>query len=205
MILNNNKTLSGKAALTIAGLLLFLAGFVIFMGIITGEMLYTLDFNTRNNYISELAAALPEGAITPRLSATIFNVSMVIGGVMLLLSSYLISVASKKLLTSIPLGLFGLGIIGVGVFPGDVVPWHGIFANILFLAGGIGAITSFRVVLSPLRYVFIVLGFITLVMLFAYPHFVPLLGVGGAERWVFYPQVFWITGFGGYLLGLKDR
>jgi len=193
-----------EARLTRAGLLLFISGFVIFMGIITGEILYTLDFNTRDNYISELAAALPEGTITPQPSAGIFNVSMMISGLMVLISSYFTYSAGKRLLTSIPLGLFGLGILGVGLFPGDVIPWHGIFANLLFLAGGIGAITSLRIVLSPLRYIFILLGTTSLVLLFTYNHFVPLLGAGGVERWVFYPLVFWIMGFGGYLLGLKD-
>jgi hypothetical membrane protein len=187
-----------------AGLLLFLAGFMIFMGIITGEILYTLDFNTRDNYISELAAALPEGTITPKTSAGIFNVTMMISGLMIIISSFFTYTAGKRLLTSIPLGLFGLGILGVGVFPGDVSPWHGIFAYLIFLAGGIGAITSFRMVLSPFRYISILLGSIALVLLFSYNHLIPMLGVGGAERWIFYPLVFWIMGFGGYLLGLKD-
>jgi hypothetical protein len=30
-----------------------------------------------------------------------------------------------------------------------------------------------------------------------------LVRVGGAERWLFYPVVFWITGLGAYLSGLK--
>ncbi len=192
------------ARLRNAGLLLFISGFVIFMGIITAEILYTLDFNTRDNYISELAAALPEGTITPQPSAGIFNITMMISGLMVIISSYLIYSAGKRLLTSIPLGIFGLGILGVGVFPGDVIPWHGIFAYLLFLAGGMGAITSCRMVLSPLRYIFILLGTIALVLLFTYNNFVPMLGVGGVERWVFYPLVFWITGFGGYLIGMKD-
>ena len=204
MKINQTRNRSRKSPLANAGALLFIAGFLIFMGIITGEILYTLEFSTRNSYISELAAALPEGTITPRLSAAIFNITMMISGLMVLLSTYFILSSSKKLLAGIPLGLFGLGILGVGVFPGDVVPWHGIFANIIFLAGGIGAITSFKIVLSPLRYIFIFLGCIALVFLFSYNHFVPVLGVGGVERWVFYPLVFWITGLGGYLLGLKD-
>lgn len=27
------------------------------------------------------------------------------------------------------------------------------------------------------------------------------LGVGGVERWIVYPIVLWITGFGGYMAG----
>ena len=44
-----------------------------------------------------------------------------------------------------------------------------------------------------------------LFFLSAYKYFIPYLGVGGTERWVFYPTLFWLTGLGGYLLGIKDE
>ena len=44
-----------KTETTISGVLIFLAGLIIFMGIITGEIFHKLNFNTRDNYISELA------------------------------------------------------------------------------------------------------------------------------------------------------
>ncbi|WP_254662945.1 hypothetical protein [Haladaptatus sp. W1] len=31
-----------------------------------------------------------------------------------------------------------------------------------------------------------------------------VLGSGGVERWVAYPLLLWVTGFGGYLLGDPD-
>jgi hypothetical membrane protein len=99
---------------------------------------------------------------------------------------------------------FGAGITGVGVCPGNVVPWHGIFAIVIFLTGGIGAVTSFKIVKGPLKYILICLGIISLILLFFAKHFIPLLGVGGAERWLFYPEVFWIMGLGGYLLGYTN-
>jgi hypothetical membrane protein len=194
-----------KSSLTISGLLLFIAGVIIFMGIITGEIFYTLPFNTHDSYISELAAALPPNTIVPEPSATIFNLTMIISGLMVMISTYFVQITFKKLLSGIPLGLFGLGLLGVGIFPGNIAPWHGLFALLLFVSGGIGAITSVRIVSSPLRYVFITLGMIALVFLVAYNSFVPALGVGGTERWVFYPIVFWICGLGGYLLGLKPE
>jgi hypothetical membrane protein len=197
--------LNNITKLSLSGLLFFIAGFFIFMGIISGEIFYTLEFNTRDNYISELAAALPPVTIVPQPSATIFNVTMITSGIMIIIATYFLQISFKKLLTSIPLGLFGLGLLGVGIFPGNVVPWHGLFALVLFVAGGIAAITSFRIVSSPLRYVFILLGIIALVFPIAYNSFVPALGVGGTERWVFYPIVFWITGLGGYLFGLNDE
>lgn len=196
---------SEKAPLLFSGIFLFISGFIVFMGIITSEMLYTLDFTTRNNYISELASALPQGTPTPQPSGIIFNASMIISGLMIMISALFCFIAGRRLLSSILIFLFGIGFLGVGIFPGDVAPWHGIFANVIFIAGGLGAILSFRIVRAPLSYIFIFLGMVSLIFLFFYNHFVPLMGVGGAERWVFYPQVFWITGLGAYFLGLRTK
>lgn len=192
------------AAIKISGMLLFLSGFLIFMGIITGEMFYTLPFNTRGNYISELAAALPPNTVTPPISAAIFNLTMIFTGIMVVVAGSLLQKTSKKLIATIPLMMFGAGITGVGICPGNVVPWHGIFAIVIFLTGGIGAITSFMIVKGPLRYVLICFGIISLILLFFTKNFIPLLGVGGAERWLFYPEVFWIMGLGGYLPGYTN-
>jgi hypothetical membrane protein len=173
-----------------AGLLLFIAGFTLFMGIVTSEVFYTLDFSSRNSYISELAAALPDGLNTPQPSGNIFNSIMMLSGLMIIIASFFITKKTRKLLSGIPICLFGVGILGVGIFPGYIAPWHGIFAFTLFLSGGLAAITSFKIVNSPLRYVFIIIGIVSLTILFSYNLLVPSLGVGGAERWVFYPLVF---------------
>ena len=205
----NNKTRlalnNPGTAIKISGIFLFLSGFLIFMGIITGEMFYTLPFNTRGNYISELAAALPPNTVTPPISAAIFNLTMIVTGIIVAAAGFILQMTSKKLIATIPLMMFGTGITGVGVCPGNVVPWHGIFAIVIFLTGGIGAITSFKIVKGPLRYVLICFGIIALILLFFANKFIPLLGVGGAERWLFYPEVFWIMGLGGYLLGYTNR
>ena len=194
-----------KASLTKAGLLLFMAGFLIFMGIITGEIFYPLEYSTRNNYISELAASIPPSTLVPEPSGTIFNVSMIFAGLMIMLAGYYVQVIFKKYTATIPLGLFGLGILGVGVFPGYMVPWHGIFALIVFISGGAGAILSARIVKPPLRYIFIFFGIIALTLTVFSKFTNPYLGVGGSERWLIYPIVFWITGLGTYLLGIKDE
>lgn len=187
-----------------SGLMLFLAGFIIFMGIITGEIFYTLPFSTRSNYISELAAALPPNP-TPVLSANIFNWTCIISGVLIMIPAYLILKSNKKLLLTIPLGIFGLGFLGVGLFPGDMPPYHIIFALLIFLSGGMGAIMSFKMVVGPLRYVLMCFGIASLIFLFFGKFFVPSLGVGGQERWLLYPEVFWIMGLGGYLLGTTKK
>ena len=50
-----------KSSLTNSGLLLFLAGFMLFMGIITGEIFFKKNYNTRDSYISELGAPSATG------------------------------------------------------------------------------------------------------------------------------------------------
>jgi hypothetical membrane protein len=194
-----------RASLKKSGLLLLLAGFMIMMAIITGEIYFKKAYNTRDNYISELGAPVAPENVASEPSASIFNYTMIISGLMIMIATFFMHRIFKMLLTTIPAGLFGFGILGVGIFPGNIAPWHGIFAVVLFIAGGIGAITSFRIVSAPLKYIFIFLGIITLIFLFGYKYFVPYLGVGGAERWVFYPTLFWLTGLGGYLLGIKDE
>jgi hypothetical membrane protein len=193
-----------RASLSKSGILLFLAGFMIFMGIITGEIFYDSGFTTRDNYIIKLASSLsPETAIH-QPSASIFNYTMIVSGIMVIIATWFVQNVFKKYLSTIPLFLLGAGMSGVGFFPGNIVPWHFIFALIIFISGGIAAITSFKIVCSPLRYIFMFFGIIALVFLLFNKLFIPGLGVGGAERWLFYPIVFWITGLGAYLLGIKD-
>jgi hypothetical membrane protein len=194
-----------RSSLTKSGLLLFFAGCIIFMAIITGEIFFKKAYNTRDNYISELGAPMPHETVKPEPSVAIFNYSMIISGLMIMVATFFIQKIFRKLIMTIPLGLFGTGICGVGIFPGNIAPWHGIFALVLFIAGGLGAITSSKILTAPLKYVFMLLGIITLIFLVAYKYFVPYLGVGGTERWVFYPAIFWLNGLGGYLLGIKDE
>jgi hypothetical protein len=68
--------------------------------------------------------------------------------------------------------------------------------------GGLMAITSFKIVSSPFKYMGILFGLITLVTLYTASFFIPIIGDGGTERWVAYPVVLWLTGLGSYLLGL---
>jgi hypothetical membrane protein len=193
-----------KSSLTKSGTLLFLAGFIIFMGIMTSEMLYRAPYNTHDSYISELATASSNTQTIQKNAATLFDTTMIVTGLMVLIASLYVQKIFKRYISSIPLGLTGIGLSGVGVFPGNVAPWHMVFALTIFFSGGIAAITSFRIVRSPLRYLFIFFGLVTLTFIFLNKYLSKEFGAGGSERWIFYPVVFWLTGFGTYLLGLKD-
>lgn len=194
-IMKNQKNL--------AGVLLFIAGIIIFMGIITAESYYPLGdpYTTRENEISDLGATKPPNSIIKQPSANIFNTTMILTGIIILCATFLLQLESQNLLLTVPLGVLGIGVVGVGIFPGNITPWHSIFAFILFTAGGIGAILSYRFTRFPINLVFLVLGVIALFFLFFNELFIPYLGKGGTERFVAYPILFWMIGIGSYLMG----
>ncbi|MFC7081145.1 DUF998 domain-containing protein [Halorussus caseinilyticus] len=135
---------------------------------------------------------------------------MVLSGALVLVATYFVHRTFGRRVVSVPLALFGVGVLGVGVFPGNRVPWHGIFALLTFVSGGVTVVLSSRVVTSPFRYLCLAFGGVSLTAL-ASAIFLgsanPLLvlGLGGVERWVVYPLLLWMTGFGGYLMGHADR
>ncbi|WP_382209939.1 DUF998 domain-containing protein [Halorussus caseinilyticus] len=155
-------------------------------------------------------ASRPPNSVVHQPSATIFNATMVLSGALVLVATYFVHRTFGRRVVSVPLALFGVGVLGVGVFPGNRVPWHGIFALLTFVSGGVTVVLSSRVVTSPFRYLCLAFGGVSLTAL-ASAIFLgsanPLLvlGLGGVERWVVYPLLLWMTGFGGYLMGHADR
>lgn len=198
---------SNKFNLTRAGLLFFLAGSIILMGIITAETFYPekYTYTTSDSMISDLGATEPPNSIITQPSATIFNFSMMIVGILILLGAYFLFMALNDKIAAILIGLLGLGALGVGVFPGNVNPQHPLFALITFISGGLSAIYSYRLINSPFKYLSVLFGITGLFFLFTASIFIPIMGGGGVERWVAYPIVLWLIGFGGYLMGLSSK
>jgi hypothetical membrane protein len=190
--------------ITFSGTLVFLAGSFIIMGIITAEAFYPSGYTTANSEISDLGATVPPNSVSYQPSATIFNTTMLVTGLMVLVAAFYQHRQFKKYLFSIPFFLFAIALTGVGIFPGNKVPYHGICALLTFTMGGLSAIASFKIIAGPLRYISIVFGLITLITLFTANNFIPTIGDGGTERWVAYPVVLWLIGFGGYMLAKND-
>ena len=183
------------------GLLVFLAGFVILMGIITGEIYYPEGYSTHFNDISDLGSTRPPNPIIYQPSATIFNTTMILAGLLLLASNIFVFLKFKKWIFSVPYLLFAIGILGVGFFPGNVTPNHGVFAMLTFVMGSFTCITSFMIVRGFLAKAGILIGVASLIFLFGANLFIPYWGSGGTERWVAYPIVIWLIALGGYLMG----
>jgi hypothetical membrane protein len=203
------RTLAGHAPARIAGVLLFAAGFVIWMGIITAEALYPEVYTTAGNEISDLGSTRPPDPVTLQPSAGIFDVTMIVTGAAILVAAWFVHRAFARGWVSVPLGLLGLGVLGIGVFPGNVEVIHPLFAMLAFVAGGIAAIAARRVTPQPFRTITVALGTIALGVLAGYALVGDVgafaeLGDGGVERWVAYPTVAWLMAFGGYLTATKS-
>src|SRR5215207_8639969 len=176
-----------------AGGLLLTAGVTIVMGIITAEALYTNPYNAR----MEISVVLHP-------SSTIFNATMLVAGAMIITAAFLAHRALHRRAVTIPTGLLGIGVRGVGIFPGNIHPQHPLFAYTAFLAGGLAVLLSAWVTPQPLRAIFAVMGTISLAFTLASVSLLEWgpfarLDLGGVERWMVYPVLLWLVGFGGYL------
>ncbi len=194
----------------IAGTLLFIAGSLILMGIITAEALYPATFTTGANEISDLGGTRPPDSLIYQPSATIFDVSMMVIGGLVLVASVFVQRAFGRRSVTLPLTVLGIGALGVGLFPGNTGAPHAIFAMVTFVAGGVAAISGSRIATGGFRLVSVVLGTVALATLALYLFLgdanpMGSLGIGGIERWIVYPTVLWVTAFGGYLAGRADE
>ena len=193
----------------IAGGLLFGAGAIALLGIITAEALYPALYTTAGNEISDLGGTRPPGGLVYQPSATIFNATMLVTGLMTLMGAVVTHGAFRRWLVTLPIAVLGGAVVGVALFPGNTGAPHAVLAMVAFISGGVAAVLSTAIVAGPLRFALGALGLVNLVLLGSYftqgdasPLWV--LGVGGAERWVAYPVLLWLMGFGGYLAGRAE-
>ncbi len=189
--------------------LLFVAGATILMGIITAEALYPGTFTTGANEISDLGGTRPPNSVILQPSATMFDVSMALIGVLVLAGSWFVQRAFGRRSVSIPIATLGVGAFGVGLFPGNTGNPHAMFAMVTFISGGIAALSATRVTSVPFRYFSLLLGRLR------WRRSARTCFSVTPVRWrswesvasngsIVYPVVLWITGFGGYLSGRAD-
>lgn len=190
--------------LKLSGILFFFAGSLALMGIITAETFYPSGYSTFKNEISDLGATRQPNSVSYEPSSSIFSGVMFFSGLMILTATFNVHKYFKKWSFTIPVILFGLGLVGVGVFPGNIRPYHGMSSMLAFLSGGVTAIMTSKITIAPFKYIGILLGSIALttwcIAVFLPSLLVPIIGIGGTERWVAYPLMLCLTGFGGYLM-----
>ena len=197
-MVSNNKT--------IAGALLFVGGLQFIVAMIVAEAVYP-NYSVSANYISDLG-------VWNKPSATIFNPSIILFGLTILVSAYFIQREFRRGAITGFFVLAGLGPIGVGIFPENTILVHGVpvihsvAAIISFVFGGIAAISSYKITMGPFRYFSVILGVATLfaLLLFATtrPEYLGI-GVGGMERMIVYPTLVWTISMGANLLPSSNK
>ncbi|MFW9919013.1 MAG: DUF998 domain-containing protein [Candidatus Thorarchaeota archaeon] len=188
----------------LSGYLIFLAGLQWFIGLLAAES-WTPDYSSRIDYVSELGIWE---------MATLYNASIFILGVLLVIGSYLLFQDGKPRLFTILLAITGIGAIGLGIFPGYAQPMHSIATLIAIMAGTLSAIASFQLQKKPMYFISLILGLTALLSVII---FFPYLGLptgstetflgmakGSMERWAIYPILAWAISFGSYLVGSND-
>lgn len=205
---NVSRRLPESRLTIVAGVLLFLGGATVLMGIITAEALYPAAYSTHSQSVSDLAAMRPDNVVR-QPSAAIFNLTMIVAGLAIAIAAHLLRRAGNGRRTTVAVLLLGLGMVGVGLFPGNHLAAHTLFSMIAFTAGGIGAVLTARLHTGALRLLHTGLGLISLTSLVVGGVFfvnwspVARLGEGGTERWVVYPVVVWIVTLGAALAATR--
>jgi len=144
-------------------------------------------------------------------SAAIFNTTMIVAGGLIAAAAVLLYRSRAGLLATLPVAGLGIGMIGVGVFPGNtVMAVHQLVSLATFLCGSLAAILTARLSSRLLRPVHVVLGGVALAFLLGYTFLGELavfdrLGEGGVERWIVYPVVLWIVVLGAGLAGARTE
>jgi hypothetical membrane protein len=185
-----------------AGIILIVAVIQFFIAINLAEMKYP-NYSASINMLSDLGGSLPP--VEP--SATIFNFSIIILGILLLAAVYLVLKSGGCRLFSSSLILAAIGAVGVGLFPSYTGAIHNYFAVIIFIFGSLAAIFSYRLGLNiPMVLVSMILGFLSLfttlslvIWSFSSNPMINYWGGGGTERIIIYPVLLYLIALGGYL------
>jgi hypothetical membrane protein len=186
----------------IAGSLILVGAAQYILAVIVSEALYS-GYSVGQQVMSDLGDWSKAGN-----SAAVFDVSVVLLGMLTLASAYFIQRTYKNRLFSSLFVITGVCAIGVGIVAENIyLPLHTLFAMIVFIASAATAFMSFKFEKSPLSHISVILGAVILlafVLLFlgaANSGFWLGLGKGGMERFIIYPALLWMLGFGAHLIG----
>lgn len=186
-----------------AGIILLIGSIQFIMGVNLAEALFP-GYSVRTNTLSYLGGSVP--LVQP--SAIIFDISVILLGILSLISVYLILKSGGCRLFSTCLAISAIGSLGVGLFPQYMGGIHTLFAVLIFLFGNLAVIFSYRLGLNiPMVIVSMIMGLLPLLIFLSViilgtgltNPLVAYLGVGGTERLIIYPSLFYLIGLGGYL------
>lgn len=188
----------------LAGIILLIGCVQFFLAINLAETQYP-GYSTSKNTISDLAGNLPP--IEP--AATIFNVSIILLGILIIISVILILKSGGCRLFSTCMLILAISAMGVGLFPGyPGNSIHALFAILAFIFGSLAVLFSYRLGINiPMVIISFILGFTSLIIIISVfiwgsgilNPFIVTLGIGGAERFIVYPLILYFIALAGYL------
>jgi len=192
-------------------IVLIVGAFQFIVAMVVTQVGYGSSYSLSQNYISDLGAVNcgvfgGSGAFGGHNACSpwhlVFNVSIVVMGLLILLAVILLRTAfPARRSRTIGLGLLalaGLGAIGVGLFPEDVnITAHSISALLAFLGGGLALLVLGFAMFRDTRWdgfraYTVISGLVDLVALVLFVTKTYLgLGVGGMERLIIAPLLLW--------------
>jgi hypothetical membrane protein len=186
----------------VVGLLFVVAVVQYILAVVISEAVYS-GYSAGQQMLSELGDWSLAGN-----NAAIFNGSALLWGIFLIAGAYYIQQIFKNRIFTSLLAISGVGgVVSAVVSLNISFEVHSMFGLVAFVFGAAAAIMSYKFVKSPLSYVSVVLGAVTLLatLLFMLGQgnsvFYLGLGLGGIERFVVYPLLLWMLGFGACLIG----
>ncbi len=190
----------------LAGALFFTAVTQFILCLAIAEALYP-GYSLSDQYISDLGTGP---------SAIVFNSSIFILGMLLVIGTYLLRHSPELKTVNILLFLMAIAAMGVGIFTSHFPVAHCTAASTAFFFSGLSAMASAKVLKKPLSLIGIILGAMTLGALGLYSagiitsgsltssiaydsDFYLGLGPGGMEHMIVYPALMWLAWFSGHL------
>lgn len=167
------------------------AGYLLIIGSLQFIMFWKIAEFLRPGYsvAEDVISALGVGE-----NSFIFNGSVAFLGLLGIIAAYLLK-DYDRIFAGL-LGIASLGALGVGIFPMDIPLPHSIAALITFLFSGLAAIYSYKLEKTDLRYLWVLLGIISLIALALFMSGIYMgLGRGGMERLIVYPALAWLFMF----------
>ena len=183
-----------------------IASFLLLFGIIQWILTVLIAEGLKPGYISSIhyVSTLGTGE-----TAWIYNLSTILLGVSVVTASILIRKYKSSRTFFLLFLVAGLATIGVGVFPEDSRPMHGIVTPIALIFAALAALFSYKIHDKPASYFSVTLGALSLITGIA---FIPYLGLpvesratflgfykGTLERIVIYTNLLWVMILGSQL------
>ena len=148
-------------------------------------------------------------------TALMYNTSTILLGVSVTAASLLIRRFNTSRIFFVLFLITGLATVGVGVFPEDSRPMHGIVTPIALIVGALAAMFSYRIQEKPASIFCVALGAVSLISGLV---FIPYLGLsvdsramylglfkGTLERIVIYTNLLWVLILGSQLTYHKNE